>query len=447
MEKAILLAVVASLCTATSSVCQRKGARSSPAVGFDLRLVFRLARQPVWLLGIASMILGFVFQLTGLRYGDLALVQPILAAELLFVFGYLALAGSRRVKPRDWLAAVAMSAGIGVFLCVASPSGGRPHAPGSWWLLAGLATLGVVVLALAVAFGPGSHPGTSRRAAVLGCATGIAWGFIAAVIKELSSHLGDGLGAIYSTWSLYVLIAAGAATMLLASHALAAGPLAASQPGFTILDPLAASLLGVFLFGEHIRTSVMDLAAEALALALVIAGAAVLSRSCLITGENRDPARGYQAIASSAANSPSATPRCTSEGPARNWRLPDHAGQGRSAGTRQAPPTGRLPIQPSSQRPGPDHPSPAGKITILNPDGPRPNHHARYKGVRPADKQVAWSRRDLAVAADITGLPGRCSLPRRSQTVLKGPPRRMTIRGRLGREVRGLGLAARTAVT
>ena len=309
MEEAILLAVAASLCTATSSVCQRTGARSSPPAGFDLWLVFRLARQPVWLLGIASMILGFVFQLTGLRYGDLALVQPILAAELLFVFGYLALAGSRRVKPRDWLAAVAMSAGIGVFLCVASPSGGRPHAPGSWWLLAGLATLGVVVLALAVAFGPGSHPGTSQRAAVLGCATGIAWGFIAAVIKELSSHLGDGLGAIYSTWSIYVLIAAGAATMLLASHALAAGPLAASQPGFTILDPLAASLLGVFLFGEHIRTNVLDLAAEALALALVIAGAAALSRSGLITGENRHPSREHQPTASSAANSPPATPR------------------------------------------------------------------------------------------------------------------------------------------
>ena len=358
MEEAILLAVAASLCTATSSVCQRTGARSSPPAGFDLWLVFRLARQPVWLLGIASMILGFVFQLTGLRYGDLALVQPILAAELLFVFGYLALAGSRRVKPRDWLAAVAMSAGIGVFLCVASPSGGRPHAPGSWWLLAGLATLGVVVLALAAAFGPGSHPGTSRRAAVLGCATGIAWGFIAAVIKELSSHLGDGLGAIYSTWSLYVLIAAGAATMLLASHALAAGPLAASQPGFTILDPLAASLLGVFLFGEHIRTNVLDLAAEALALALVIAGAAALSRSGLITGENRHPSREHQPTASSAANSPSATPRCTSEGPARNWRLPDHAGQGRSAGTRQSPPTGRLPIHPSvtAARAGPPQP-------------------------------------------------------------------------------------------
>jgi drug/metabolite transporter (DMT)-like permease len=309
MEKAILLAVAASLCIATSSVCQRMGARNSPAAGFDAGLVLRLARQPVWLVGVASMTLGFVFQLTGLRYGDLALVQPILAAELLFVFGYLALAGSRRVTPRDWLAVAAMSAGIGVFLGVASPSGGRPHAPGSSWLLAGLAILGAVVLAVAAAFGPGSHPGTSRRAAVLGCATGIAWGFIAAVIKELSSHLGNGPGAILSTWSLYVLIAGGAATILLASHALAAGPLAASQPGFTILDPLAASLLGVFLFGEHIRTGVLDLAAEALALALVIAGAAALSHSCLITGQNSHPSREHQPSASSAANSPSATPR------------------------------------------------------------------------------------------------------------------------------------------
>jgi hypothetical protein len=291
METAILLAVAASLCTATSSVCQRMGAKTSQATGFDAGLVFRLARQPVWLLGIASMTGGFVLQLIALHFGALALVQPILAAELVFVFGYLALAGSGRVKRRDWLAATVMSAGIGVFLRVASPSGGRLHAPGSSWLVAGLATAGVVVLAVAVAFGLGRRPAASgtRRAAVLGAATGISWGFMAAVIKELSSHLDDGVGAIFSSWSLYLLIAAGAATMLLASHALAAGPLAASQPGFTILDPLSASLLGTFLFAEHIRTGAADLAGEALALAAVIAAAAVLSHSCHVAGENSRP--------------------------------------------------------------------------------------------------------------------------------------------------------------
>ena len=67
------------------------------------------------------------------------------------------------------------------------------------------------------------------------------------------------------------------------------GPLAASQPGFTILDPLAASFLGLFLFREHIRTGLLDLAGEALALALLVAGASVLSHSHLVTGEPAEP--------------------------------------------------------------------------------------------------------------------------------------------------------------
>jgi drug/metabolite transporter (DMT)-like permease len=374
MEKAIVLAVVACLCTATASVCQRKGARSTETAGFDLRLVFRLARQPVWLLGIASMILGFVFQLTALHFGDLALVQPILAAELLFVFGYLAVAGSRRVSSRDWLAAAAMSAGIGLFLRLASPSGGRLHAPGSSWLLAGLVTAGVVLGALAVAFGLGHRRGApgSRRAAVLGAATGISWGFMAAVIKELSSHIDDGVGAVFSTWSPYVLIAAGAATMLLASHALAAGPLAVSQPGFTILDPFSASLLGVFLFGEHIRTGIMDLAGEALALSVVIAGAAVLSRSCLIAGQNGRRSCQHTPAVTSAVKSLSATrpPALDSPGTGgaatRQQRAfsPDAAARADTA----------FPAPALVTAGGTAAPRPICEIKILVPGGLRPGH-------------------------------------------------------------------------
>lgn len=289
MEKAIPLALLASICTATASVCQRIGARDSHPTSLDIWLVFRLARRPIWLAGIASMILGFLFQLTALHYGALALVQPILALELLFVFGYMAVLSSRTVRRRDWLAAAAMSAGLGLFLFAASPSGGRQHAPGPLWLLAGLATLGVVLAGIAAAFGlrhRRSAASASQRAAVLGAATGVAWGFVAAVIKEFSSHLSGGAEDILSNWSLYVLLGAGALSLLLASHALAAGPLAASQPGFTILDPLAASLLGLFLFGEHFQAGTGDLALEALALGLLVAGVTALSHSHLIDGED-----------------------------------------------------------------------------------------------------------------------------------------------------------------
>src|SRR5262249_31466751 len=101
MEKAIPLALLASIFTATSSVCQRLCARDSQPSRLDVWLVFRLARRPVWLLGVASMILGFMFQVAALHYGALALVQPILALELLFVFGYMAILGSRTVRRRD----------------------------------------------------------------------------------------------------------------------------------------------------------------------------------------------------------------------------------------------------------------------------------------------------------------------------------------------------------
>jgi drug/metabolite transporter (DMT)-like permease len=308
IEKAVLLAVAASFCTATSSVCQRLGARSEEGAGFDLALLLRLARRPIWLLGLASMILGFVLQISALHYGALALVQPILAIELIFVFGYMAVIGSRAVRQRDWMAATAMCTGLGLFLFAASPSGGRLHAPGPLWVAAGLVSLGVVAVALAVAFGLGRRPGAApaRRAAVLGAATGISWGFVAAVIKELSSHLGDGLGAILGNWSVYVLIGAGVATLLLASHALAAGPLAASQPGFTIVDPLAATLLGIFLFNEHIQTGILALAGQALGLLLLIAGVTALSHSQLIDGES-EPS---QARSADHATRPGSTATC-----------------------------------------------------------------------------------------------------------------------------------------
>jgi hypothetical protein len=301
MGLAVLLAVIASFCTATSSVCQRLGARSVKVTGFDPWLVFRLARQPVWLLGFTSMLAGFGLQVAALHFGALALVQPILAVELVFVFAWLAVLSafrhSRGVSVRDWLAALGMSAGLSVFLRAAAPSGGRLHAPASLWWEAGLVTGACVLLAVVAAarlprgdqdsdHDPGSITRQAvHRAAILGVATGLAWGFVAAVIKELSSHIDQGIGAVFHNWAVYVLLGAGSLAMLLVSHALAAGPLAASQPGFTIGDPVTAAVLGVVLFGESLQTGPVALAGEVVGLAILVAGVAALSHSRLITGE------------------------------------------------------------------------------------------------------------------------------------------------------------------
>lgn len=298
MPKAVALAVVASFCTATSSVCQRMGASTAPTgESFNPKLLLYLVRKPIWLAGVASMVLGFVFQVLALHFGSLALVQPIFGSELLFVFGYMALMGSRRFVNKDWMAAAAMAAGLSAFLFTADPSGGRLHPPASSWWLAGISTFGLAGLVTVAAYLPmrrGSLPSPARRAAILGVATGISWGFVAAVIKELSVH--KTVPSALSSWTPYVLVGFGTLSMLLASHALHVGPLPASQPGFTIVDPLVASLLGVFIFAEHLQLRPYDVLIEVLSLAALVWGVIALSHSQLVHDEGRDTATHRTAV-------------------------------------------------------------------------------------------------------------------------------------------------------
>ncbi|MGH3299978.1 MAG: hypothetical protein ACRDP7_50150 [Trebonia sp.] len=72
-------------------------------------------------------------------------------------------------------------------------------------------------------------------------------------------------------------------TMLLTSHALAAGPLAAAQPGFTIGDPVTAILSGAYVFQERPASSPAAPAAEVAGLMVLALGGCTLSRSELIT--------------------------------------------------------------------------------------------------------------------------------------------------------------------
>jgi drug/metabolite transporter (DMT)-like permease len=281
----IILALIASGFTAMASVAQRQAAAPAPEkITFSWRLVGYLLHRPVWFLGIASMILGFVFQVEALQRGSLVLVQPIIATELVIVFGVIALHDRHRVHGRDWLSAVGMVIGLGTFLALARPGGGHDHASSSMWVISGLSTFAVAGLLAATAYLParGRRPSAGRKAALLGIAAAAGFGFVAAVVKELSSHLSQGPAALFSNWSPYVLLLSGAAAMFLASNAFQAGSLAASQPGLTIVDPLVASVLGVILFGERVNHDPLVLLGEFLAVLLVVASVILLSRSPLV---------------------------------------------------------------------------------------------------------------------------------------------------------------------
>jgi hypothetical protein len=289
----IMLALAAACFTAMASVAQRRAAAPAPGeLSFNLHLVGYLLRRPVWFLGILCMILGFVFQVAALRMGSLSVVQPVIATELVIVFGVIALHDPHRVHLRDWISAVGMVIGLGAFLALARPHGGRAQASMSMWVLAGLSTFALAGVLAALAYLPGRQglkPGAGRKAALLGIAAAVGFGFVAAVVKELSAHLSQGPSGVLLNWSPYVLLLSGAAAMFLASNAFQAGSLAASQPGLTIADPLVAGALGVVLFGESLRHNPLVLVGEMLAVATVIASVVMLSRSPMVQ-EDEAPA-------------------------------------------------------------------------------------------------------------------------------------------------------------
>ena len=307
MIAGVVLALAASVFTASASVVQRFAAAPAPGeVAFSWRLITYLIRRPIWFAGILCMILGFVFQVAALRQSSLSLVQPVIATELLFVFAFLAVRSPRRVQARDWIAALAMAGGLAGFLAIARPAGGSNAAGHVHWTEAAIVTFaaaGVFWLLARVSIRSGQTPSPSRQAALLAVSAGIAFGFVAAVVKELSGQLAGGPYAVVTNWSPYVLLLSGAAAFFLVSNAFQAGPLAASQPGLTIVDPLVASLLGVFLFRDHIRHDPAEVFGEVVTLLVLVAGVVVLSRSRLVQG---DPAERTQpSPAATAASIPS----------------------------------------------------------------------------------------------------------------------------------------------
>jgi MFS family permease len=83
MILAIALAVLGAAGNASASVLQRKAARDEPdANSFSIALVWHLAHRPVWIAGIASVIVGFLLQVVALGNGPISLVQPVLVLEL-----------------------------------------------------------------------------------------------------------------------------------------------------------------------------------------------------------------------------------------------------------------------------------------------------------------------------------------------------------------------------
>lgn len=278
------LAFLAAVANGLASVLQRKAARDQPvSENLSWRLMWHLLHRPAWFAGVLSVIAGFLLQAAALGSGRISVVEPVLVLELPATLVIAAGVFRSRMTYREWGAAAAMTAGLALVLYSLSPSGGSSEDV-AWqtWVLAG--GTNVVVVAAGVAWAASQPPG-AVRAAILGAATGGAFGLTAALIKGMTDHFVEGFTAVLGSWQLYAMIVTGLGSLFLLQSAMNAGRLLATQPGLTLVDPVVAVLWGVLVFGERVRHGAF-LVLAVVGTVVVGASVVVLTRSPLLSGES-----------------------------------------------------------------------------------------------------------------------------------------------------------------
>lgn len=275
-----LLAVLAACSNACASVCQRIANRSEPDErSLHLSLMLDLVQRPVWLAGLGAVCVSFLLQATALSRGAIALVQPILTAELPLTLGLAAIVFRRRLSRREWGPIFALTIGLALFVLFLSPGGASARSVGALEWTAGIL---VTVAAMAVLVISGrQHRGA--RAALYGVATGTGFGLTAALMTPVSQTGRVHLVGVFALWQTYAMAASGLLAMFLLQTALQAGSLAAAQPGITIADPIVAVIWGVVVFHEHVATG-PALVGVGVGAACMAAGAVLLARSPLVAG-------------------------------------------------------------------------------------------------------------------------------------------------------------------
>ena len=279
---AVLLALGAALAYAAASVLQQREAQADTAteqggtVGGGVRLVLRLARRPVWLVGLGADAVGYGLQAVALGVGELLVVQPVLTSGILFALPAGAWWSGRRLGRTDFLWACALAVGLTVFVLLAGTDGGRDFATTEAWLVC--AAIATPVLAACMI--AGARARGTRRAVLFAFTTGALFGITAALTKAtvvlIDRH---GAGAL-GHWEPYALVVLGALGFVVNQRAFQAGSLTASLPTLTVVEPIVAAVIGITMLHETVPTDgALEWAAVAVSVVAMVVSTIVLSRS------------------------------------------------------------------------------------------------------------------------------------------------------------------------
>jgi drug/metabolite transporter (DMT)-like permease len=270
----LLLAVGAACCLGFGFVLQQNAASHAPLGDFlSPRLLLDLVRVPLWLGGIGLMVVGMVLGAIALANGEISLVEPLLATNLVF-----ALVLSRRqtrqpLGRQGWAGLLLLAGGVTAFIVAGQPEGGDARTdPFRQWLIIGV-VLGVALLLTTYA----KRSRLSAGPVLLGVAAGLLYGVQDALTRVSGQRFSDGGWIALATgWQVYGVVALGITGLVLVQSAFETAPLRMSLPALTAAQPLAGIACGVGFLGDRLRTDAGALTWEALGLAGIVVGVVLL---------------------------------------------------------------------------------------------------------------------------------------------------------------------------
>ncbi|MEV6931780.1 DMT family transporter [Dactylosporangium sp. NPDC051485] len=248
---ATLAGIGSAICFAVASALEQSAAKREPIPRtLDLRLIFRLARRPMWLLGWIPEIFGTGLQAYALSQAPLAFVEPLLISGLFMAIPLAAALNRRRVHVRDFGVVTLGGAGLVAFLLAAQPRPGVAEPTRAAWLGVALWAGPLLTVCLMASW----RANGAVRGALLGIATGLLYGVGASLLKSISALLASDPVQVLVRPELYALALVGGFAVVVNQHAFQSGRIAVPLTAITIVDPFIGVVIGVTAFHETLAT-------------------------------------------------------------------------------------------------------------------------------------------------------------------------------------------------
>jgi hypothetical protein len=270
----LILSVSAACCLGFGFVLQQNAASHAPLSDFlSPRLLLDLIRVPRWLGGIGLMACGMILGAVALGKGEISLVEPLLATNLLFA---LALSRHQTKQPlgrQGWAGLLLLAGGVSAFIVAGQPEGGNAVSdPVRHWLIIGI-MVGLALLLTTYA----KRTLRTSTPVLLALAAGLLYGVQDALTRISGERFGEGgWSELVTGWQPYGVLVLGVTGLVLVQSAFETAPLRMSLPALTAAQPLAGIVCGVGFLGDQLRTDAGALAWEAAGLAAVVVGIVLL---------------------------------------------------------------------------------------------------------------------------------------------------------------------------